>query len=507
MTAENVPANIDTSRLAKGPKTVTASNELDLSMLPTKRDYRRFDIFCREFVRVPKGTGSGNPFRLRPWQRAIAKAMLPPTGSRPRQGLVSLPRGNGKSTLAAALALYGLFADDVMGASVIVVASDERQARIVFNTARRMVELEPRLAEQCKIFQDRILVVATDSTMTPLPAEPAALQGWDPSLTIVDELHVVTEAVWDSMALAAGKREQSLTLAISTPADRLDSVMWRLVEYGRNNPNDKTFSLIEYAAPENCDIADPAMWAMANPALNDFLHADALAATLKTTREEPFRRYRLGQWVGHADAWLPWGLWAQRRHDNGQTLPEDNARICLAFDGSASGDSTALIGCTIEPIPHVFTVAVWEAPENEPRWRVPRADVANMVASAIDRWQVIELAADPWGWRSELEQWAHQYGSVVVEWNTAHAGRMAPATDRMYAAVAEGRLTHDGSETLAAHMGNAVAKRTPMGDLVSKDKRGSTRKIDACVAAIVAHDRAAWHMANPPKRRRVVAHK
>jgi phage terminase large subunit-like protein len=45
-----------------------------------------------------------------------------------------------------------------------------------------------------------------------------------------------------------------------------------------------------------------------------------------------------------------------------------------------------------------------------------------------------------------------------------------------------------------------------MGDLVSKDKRGSKRKIDAAVAAIVAHDRAAWHRANPPKRRRVIAY-
>jgi len=503
MSVETVPANNGTT---KGPKPATAEYELDLSMLTDKRDYRRIEQFCREFVKVPKGTGAGGPFKLRRWQSQIVKAMYPPTGARPRQGLVSLPRGNGKSTLAAALALYALFADRILGASVIVVASDERQARIVFNTARRMIELDPRLAEQCKMFQDRIWIPATDSTMCPLPAEPSALQGWDPSLTIVDELHVVTEAVWDSMALASGKRDQSLTLAISTPADRLDSVMWRLVEYGRTNPDDKTFRLVEYAAPADCAIDDRNAWAEANPALGDFLHVDALAATLKTTREEPFRRYRLGQWVGHADSWLPWGLWAERRHAEALVLPEDGADVVLAFDGSASGDSTALVGCTLGPVPHVFSVALWESPTDDARWRVPRGEVADMVASAMGRWNVLELAADPWGWRSELEQWAAEYGGRVVEWNTAHAGRMAPATDRMYAAISEARITHCGSETLAAHMGNAVAKRTPMGDLVSKDKRGSTRKIDGCVAAIVAHDRAAWHRANPPKRRRVVAH-
>lgn len=490
-----------------GPKPATSEDPLDLSMLPDKRDYRRIDAFCREFVRMPKGTGAGGPFRLRPWQRDIVKAMYPPTGQRPRQGLVSLSRGNGKSTLAAALALYGLFADGIEGAQVLVVASDERQARIVFNAARRMIETEPRLAEQVKLFADRIVVPATDSTMAPMPAEPAALQGWDPSLTIVDELHVVTEQVWDAMALAAGKREQSLTLAISTPADQLDSVMWRLVEYGRDNPDDRTFRLVEYAAPVGCKLDDPDAWKAANPALGDFLHADALAATLKTTREAPFRRYRLGQWVGTADAWLPWGLWATRVHADGRQLPDDGARVVLAFDGSASGDSTALIGCTLDDEhPHVFTVAVWEAAADDPRWRVPRHEVSAMVDAAFDRWDVLELAADPWGWRTELEEWTARHSGKVVEWNTAHAGRMAPATDRMYAAIAEGRITHCGNETLAAHMNNAVAKRTAMGDLVGKDKKGSNRKIDACVAAIVAHDRAAWHRANPRKRRRVVAH-
>lgn len=491
-----------------GPKAATAAHELDLSMLPEKRDYRRIDAFAREFLRVPKGTGAGEPFRLRPWQRAVVKRLYPPTGKRPRQGVLSLPRGNGKSGLAAALALYGLLADGVEGAQVAVVASDERQARIVFSAARRMVELDERLREQVQVFTDRLYVPRTDSTLFPLPAEPAALQGWDPSLVIVDELHVVTEPVWDAMALAAGKRPESLTLAISTPADRLDSVMWRLVQYGRENPDDRSFVLVEYAAPDGCELDDREAWKQANPALGDFLHADAVAATLKTTREAAFRRYRLGQWTGTADSWLGWGMWDACRHPDGAELPEDDTLVALAFDGSASGDSTALVGCTIpsgDELPHVFTVAMWEAPPDDPRWRVPRGEVSAMIDAAFDRWNVRELAADPWGWRTELEEWSARHGGAVVEWNTAHAGRMAPATDRAYAAISEGRLTHDGNEALSVHMANAVARRSPMGDLIAKDKKNSTRKIDGAVAAIVAHDRAAWHRANPPKRRRSVA--
>ena len=486
-----------------GPKSSTAEDPLDLSMLPEKKDYRRIDKFAREYLRVPKGAGAGEPFKMRGWQKnEIVKRMFPPTGKRPRQGLVSMPRGNGKSGLAAVLGMYALLADGVEGAQVLIVASDERQARIVFNTARRMVELDERLSEQVQIFRDRLYVPATDSMLMPLPAEPAALQGFDPTLTIVDELHVVTEPVWDAMALAAGKRAESLTLAISTPADNVDSVMWRLVEYGRNNPDDKSFALVEYATPESYAIDDVEGWKIGNPALGDFLFEDAVSATLKTTREEPFRRYRLGQWVGSANSWIPWGVFEQRA-DAERGQPEAGTKVCLGFDGSASGDSTALVGCTLDG--HIFVVAAWEAPKDDQRWRVPRNEVTAMVASAFEQWDVVELAADPWGWRSELEEWEAAHKNVV-QWNTAHAQRMAPATDRLYAAIMDETMTFDGDPRLVEHINNCVPKSTALGDLVHKDKRNSTRKIDLAVAAIVAYDRAAWHLANPPKRRRVIAH-
>ena len=401
-----------------------------------------------------------------------------------------MPRGNGKTGLAAVLALYGLFADEQAGAQVLTVASDERQARHVFNACRRMIELDERLAEQVQVFSDRIYLPHTDSTLAPLPAEPAALQGWDPTLVVVDELHVVGEATWEAMALAAGKRATSLTLAISTPAADTECVMWKLVQYGREHPDDASFVLVEHAAPDGCPLDDEAAWKAGNPALGDFLHIDALRATLKTTREPAFRRFRLGQWVGQVDRWLPWGSWEAVAEPAREVKWRE--KVVLAFDGSASGDSTALVGCTMDG--HLFTVGLWEHPPDDPRWRVPRQEVGAAVDEAFRKYDVTELACDPWGWRSEIEAWASKHGKRrVVEFNTGAAQRMAPATDRLYQAVVTGACSHDGNPRFAAHVGNAVAKATPMGDLVSKDKKGSPRKIDAAVAAIVAFERAAWH--------------
>ncbi|MGW8565175.1 terminase large subunit domain-containing protein [Isoptericola sp. NPDC055881] len=483
-----------------GPKAPVTAEALAFDDLPEPLDWRRIEAFAAEYLRVPKGVGAKEPFRLRKWQTDIIRGLYPARGLRPRQGLLSIPRGNGKTALAAVLGVYGLFADDVESAQVLVVASDERQAGHVFKAAQRMIELDDRLAEQVQIYRDRIVVPNTGSELRPLPAAVDALQGWDPSLMIVDELHVVTEDVWEAVTSAAGKRATSLTLAISTPAETPESIMWKLVEHGRKG-DDPSFFFKEYAAPDGCALDDEAAWKVANPALGDFKFVDAMRATRRTTREPAFRRYQLGQWTGQSETWLPWGAWDACAA--AELEVPDGTKVALAFDGSASGDSTALVGCTVGPDPHLFVVGIWSNPGDR-GWRVPRSDVDNAVLAAFERWDVVELSADPWGWRSEIEAWAKRHGEKrVLEWNTAHAARMAPATDRVYQAVLTKTLTHDGDPVFASHVAHCVAKSTPMGDLVSKDKRGSPRKIDAAVAAIVALDRATWHTNRPSKRRAV----
>lgn len=478
-----------------GPKGAVKVPPLTFKGWPRDRAKRR-ERFVREFLRVPRGHGAGGPFLLRGFQRQIVRAAFAPGI---RTALVSIPRANGKTALAAALGLAELFVGPP-SAEVLVVASDQRQANITLRLARRMVELHDDLADRVQVYQDRLVVPHTDSTLLPLPAEPGALHGFDPSLLIVDELHVVTREVWEACTTAAGKRPESLTLAISTPSTSPDTIMWELVAHGRAGA-DPSFAFMEWAAPDGCAVDDRDAWRAANPALADpdpFLAEDALAAVLATTREPVFRQLRLGQWVGQVDAWLPFGRWDELADPDRDPTGE---QVVLGFDGSASGDSTALIGCTLDG--HLFVVDVWANP-GDPRWRVPRAEVDAAVDAAFDRYDVVELACDPWGWRSEIEGWAARHGDGrVIEWPTNVVSRMAPATDRFYAAVVEGRVTHDDDRRLAAHLAHAVAKPTTAGDVIVKDRRGSPRKIDAAVAAIVAHDRAAFHATRPKRRRRM----
>jgi phage terminase large subunit-like protein len=198
-------------------------------------------------------------------------------------------------------------------------------------------------------------------------------------MALVDELHVVTDDTFEAMAARAGKRDRSLLLAISTPpkTGQDDSVMRRLVDHGREHA-DPSFFFREFAAPAGCAVDDEDAWAIANPALDDFLHRDALRATLPPKmRENAFRRYRLGQWVAQDDAWLPDGAWA-RCADATRVVP-DQVDVVAAFDGSFSRDCSVLALATIEPRPHVWLERIWEAPEGRRDWRVPVVEVEDAI--------------------------------------------------------------------------------------------------------------------------------
>lgn len=483
-----------------GPKAAIRVPPLDLGFLDGLDRAHRVMGFIERFCVTPRGHGAGEPLRLRVFQREfVTRAYAPGV----RTAVLSLPRANGKTLLSAALALAELF-DGPPSAEVVVVASDHRQANILLRLARRMVELSPELEARTHVHADRLYVPQHDATLMPLPAERGALQGYDPSLLVVDELHVVTREVWEAVVTASGKRPDSRTVAISTPAQDQDSAMWDLVEHGRAG-TDPAFALAEYAAPDGCALDDRAAWRVANPALADpdpFLAEDALAAVMRTVREPSFRRLRLGQWVGSDEgSWLPWGAW-QQCADEDREVP-DGAPIVCGFDGSVGEDATALVAATVEEHPHVFVLGVWENP-GRPGWRVPRAEVSATVDAAFERFDVRELACDPWHWRQELEQWAARHGEkVVTEFPTNSARRMGPAVDRAYTAVMQRAVTHDGHEALARHVGHAVAKPGSAGDLLVKDRKDSPRRIDAAVAAVIAVDRAAHHATRPRRSRRV----
>jgi phage terminase large subunit-like protein len=397
-----------------------------------------------------------------------------------------LPRGQGKTSLTAVLALYELLAGPE-GAQVVVVATDERQAGLTFRIAVRMVELNPALEDRVQLYHDHMAVPARGSAFHTLPAVPKRLEGLDYTLALVDEAGRVDQEVYEVVSLAQGKQKASVVLAIGTPGPELENtVLGRLRAYSLDHPADPLVVWREHSAAgfEDHPVDCAHCWELANPALGDFLARDGLAACLPPKmRESSFRRARLCQLTDQLEeAWLPPGAWADCFH-HGEI--NDGADVVLAFDGSFNGDTTVLVVATVDQRPHVDLVELWEADGRQ----VPIVDVEAAIRQACRRWRVREIAADPFRWARSL-QLLEGEGLPVLEYPQS-PGRMTPATARFYEAVVNGALTHSGDTRLARHVSNAVLREDARGARLAKERKDSPRRIDAAVAAVMAHDRAA----------------
>jgi phage terminase large subunit-like protein len=307
------------------------------------------------------------------------------------------------------------------------------------------------------------------------------------------------------VALAQGKREQSTLIGIGTPGPNPhNSVLSDIRDYCRAHPEDAPFIWREFSAagfidhPVDCRHC----WALANPALGDFLHADALQALLPPkTRESTFRRARLCQFVtAQEGAFLAEGLWDTL--STGHPVP-DGADVVLAFDGSFNSDSTALLVATVSATPHFDTAGLWEPPRDQPDFRVPVSEVEDVIRAAARRWRVVEVICDPFRWTRSMQALQAE-GLPVVEFPHS-TSRLTPATTDLYKACIEGRLTHSGNLDLARHMGNAVVVEDTRGIRLDKGKRNSSRLIDLAACAVMAHSRATWCATRTSPKRRTVS--
>ena len=128
---------------------------------------------------------------------------------------------------------------------------------------------------------------------------------------------------------------------------------------------------------------------------------------------------------------------------------------------------------------------------------MPIEEAEDAIRDACQRWKVREVACDPSRWARSM-QVLEAERLPMVEFPQSGA-RMIPATERFYEAVMNKALSHSGNPDLARHIGNAVIRRTTHGGHLQKDAKGSPRKIDLAVAAVMALERAAYNKRVVPR--------
>jgi phage terminase large subunit-like protein len=448
----------------------------------------------------------GTPLILREWQKALIRNLYASDlngGLKHRVGLVGMPRKQGKSALASALAVYDLYAGP-RGGEVYSIAAEKEQARIVFADAKKIIEANAELSAMAKLYRDAIEIPDTGSIYRVLSAESYSKEGLSPTAVWLDELHAhPNRELFDVMSLAMGARGNKAHLVSITTAGvktesqtGKDSIAYSLYQYGqrvsRGEQHDPTFFMAWWEAPTDGDYRDPENWRIASPGIDDICAIEDYESAIRRTPENEFKTKRLNLWTNSQAAWLPTGSWEALATEF-EVSPEQE--IILAFDGSFSGDASVIVGCTVpegDEKPQLFLVKAWEKDLNihDDDWRVDIADVEQtIIRFCQEHPRVREIACDPFRWQRSME-YLQGLGLPIVEWPSTSARRMVPACAKFYDAVVEGRLEHDGNPLLARHINNAVVKTDNLGPRIVKDKRNSARKIDGAVAAVLALDRS-----------------
>jgi len=461
--------------------------------------------FAEAVCRVTKDSvaaPAGELLHLRDWQKELlnhALARRPDGRMKHRVALIGMARKNGKSALAASMGLSALTLGG-NGSEIYSCAADRDQARIVFGTAKRMVELDPELSSMFTLYRDVIEYKDKGSVYRALSAEAYTKEGLNPSpIVIFDEVHAQpNRELWDVMSLAGGARSDSLLLGITTAgvktqANGQDSLAYSLYQYGQKLVKGELvdpsffFAWWEPKNPE-ADHRDKQIWIESNPGFADIVDAEDFESAVLRTPEAEFRTKRTNCFVSTATAWLPTGSW-EALIDTERT-PEQGEDVILAFDGAFSNDSTALIAWLLGgDKPHLMVIGIWERPDDaEQGWHVPVAEVEQTIIDTFrnSNFQTKEIVFDPARWQRTFMVLDEEGMPVVSYPNSAE--RMVPATQKFYEAVVNQSFTHDGDERMARHITNCVTKQSSRGVMVAK--ASSKRKVDAAVAAIFGYDRA-----------------
>lgn len=499
---------------ARRPKTVAGWPPRHCS-LPAAKESRGDQAceFIEAYGRIVKDSVAGRAgerLTLRPWQRSLIGSLLVEDDSGlllHRAALIGMARKNGKSAVGSGLALWSLLLGPD-GGEVYSCAGSRDQARIVFGTTRRMVELDQELTANCKLYRDAIEVPSTGSVYRTLSREAGISEGLNPTFVIFDEVHVQPDSeLWDVMSLAQGSREESILVGITTAGNRLDSHgrdshCYKLYKYGcrvaSGEVADPTFYFAwwEPKAGAQADHRDPEVWRESNPGYDDIVRAADFHSTVGRTSEAEFRTKRTNVWVVGSTAALPYGTFEKLSEPDRTVSPD--VPVILMADGSWSGDSTGILRISIEAKPHVDVVDLWEREDGQVDWRVPVGDVEDVIRDQARQFRVLEVGMDPFRWQRSI-QILENDGLPMLEYNMASPERMTKAWKSFLDAVMDQQFTTSGDPRLLRHVEAMTLKIDAKGARPVKDSRASGRHIDLGVCAVAGIERVFWHLENAPE--------
>lgn len=500
-------------------------------MLPTSHyDKKKADraVTFIENLCHTKGKWAGTPFWLLPWQEQLIRdifGIVKPDGNRQfRTAFVEICKKVGKSELAAAVALYLLYADNEPSAEVYGAAADRQQASIVFDVAKQMVEMSPALMKRSKLMgaTKRIVNYSNAGYYQVLSAEVGGKHGFSVSGLVFDEIHTQpNRQLYDVLTKGSSDaRQNPLHFIITTAGNDRHSIAYELhtkaVDILEGRRVDPTFYPVVYGLKDDEDWEDEANWYKVNPSLGYTVDIERLRDAYREAKQNPadeitFKWLRCNMWVSSTVAWIPDAIYM--RGNEPIDMDALAGRDCYAgLDLSSTGDITALVLIfppRDEEEKYVLLPYFWIPEETIPRrvkansvpydiWEkqgyimstegnVIHYDfIEKFIMDLSEKYHILEIAVDRWN-ATQMIQNLEGEGFTIVPFGQGFSSMSTP-TKEFYRLLMEGRIIHGGNPVLRWMAGNVVIDTDPAGNIkVTKAK--SKEKIDGIVAAIMALDR------------------
>jgi phage terminase large subunit-like protein len=493
---------------AKGAAAASQSSAKSLNPAGEGFALRVARFFPAMFSHV-KGPAAGQPFTLEPWQRRFVEEFSRLNGDGERiykRAMLGVARGNGKSPLAAGLAIRELVcAHDEP--DVILAAAARDQARVVFEYARGFVDSGP-LADVLQVGRHEIRNPLNGGVLRTVSADGFVAHGLNPSAVIIDELHAWSTGkqleLFDALDTAVHKRPGAFWLVITTAGHDKTSLLGRLyanmlesleldekpgLVVGRDEFNGVL--LHWYGAAEDAHIDDRKLWRTVNPA--SFVTTEAL----RKQRNSPsmsrstFARLHLNAWVApDVDRWIATETWERLA---GEVEIPDGATVFVGADGSRAYDTTAIAWAAKVPEGRIDVDArVFSVRDDVPHHvfhaggTIDFSDVEGFLLELASRYDVREVRFDPRFLERSMEVLAARLSSSAVAPVEPYTNAHRQALGALERAVLDGTLRHSGDPAISQQVLAAAADRFDNGDVRRLRKLDRTRPIDAAVALALA---------------------
>ena len=492
------------------------------------RSFYPADNLCGFIERLPhvKGPLAGEPIQLEPWQAFILTTVfgwVKPDGKRRfRRSYIEVPRGNAKSTLSSALALYMLTADQEGGAEVYSLATTRDQARIVFGDAQTMARRSPgfRRRFSVEVGAHNMHVLASGSKFEALSAEGSTLDGLNIHFGCVDELHAhKTRTVYDVVETGTGKRDNSLLWVITTAGSNRAGICYEVRTFVSKLldgvfEDDTQFGII-YGLDDGDDWTSENALIKANPNWGISVRPEILGPLQAKAMQLPsavnnFKTKHLNEWVNADTAWMDMRAW-DACADTSLEIDNFIGQPCwIGLDLASKTDIAALILIFAHPeiADAYLTFGKYYLPEDTVHgagnsqysgWmRIDRLTVTpgNVIdfswieADLLDmasRFAIQAVAFDPFQ-ATQLSTRMLAEGLPMIEVRPTVLNFSEPMKI-LEALVLQKKLAHDGDPVLTWMASNVVA-HLDVKDNIYPRKERPENKIDGIVALIMALSRA-----------------